>query len=107
MVSKDLGSDVVLERCFLAPLDIAGDGRPVPRSGDPTAGQVLYQKYSLDLTGYARTQMGVSQFVLRLERTGLFESVRLIKTQKRKFMDDQAVSFRIVCELSGKGDSDR
>jgi len=69
MVSSDLSDDVVLERCFLAPVDSAGDS---DRPAQPTRPdeQVLYQRYTLDLSGYSRSQTGVSQYVLRLEKSG-------------------------------------
>ena len=111
MVARELSDDVVLDRCSLAPVDTGADEKPsaVPagaaRAEALGAGEVLYQRYLLDLSGFAQTQMGVSQFVLRLENSRLFESIRLIKTQKRQFMDSQAVSFRIECALSGTGDN--
>jgi Tfp pilus assembly protein PilN len=112
MVARELSDDVVLDRCSLAPVDTGADEKPsaaapagAARAEALGAGEVLYQRYLLDLSGFAQTQMGVSQFVLRLENSRLFESVRLIKTQKRQFMDSQAVSFRIECALSGTGDN--
>jgi len=111
MVAKNLSDEVVLERCSLAPVESGADEKPAAAAaaaaGAGAAGteEVLYQRYLLDLSGFARTQTGVSQFVLRLEGSRLFESVRLIRTQTRSFMDGQAVSFRIECALSGKGDN--
>jgi hypothetical protein len=106
MVAKNLNDDVVLERCSLAPVDTGPDDKPsAPPAGAARAGEVLYQRYLLDLSGFAQTQTGVSQFVLRLEKSRLFDGVRLIGTQRRPFMDGQAVSFRIECALSGKGDN--
>ena len=112
MVARELSDDVVLDRCSLAPVDTGADEKPsaagpagAARAEALGAGEVLYQRYLLDLSGFAQTQTGVSQFVLRLESSRLFESVRLVKTQKRQFMDSQAVSFRIECALSGKGDN--
>ncbi len=97
MVARNLTEEVVLDRCSLAPVDAGIHASP------PAAGQaVIYQRYLLDLSGFGQSQTSVSQFVLRLEKTRLFESVRLIKTQKRNFMDGQAVSFRLECELSGR-----
>ena len=98
MVARSLTDEVVLERCSLAPVDAGADKSP-PAEG----GEVIYQRYLLDLSGFGKSQTSVSQFVLRLENSRLFESVRLIKTQKREFMDGQAVSFRLECALSGKG----
>ena len=112
MVGKDISDDVVLERCSLAPVDTGADDKlsaaapaGTARTEALGAGEVIYQRYLLDLSGFGRTQTSVSQFVLRLENSRLFESVRLIKTQKRQFMAGQAVSFRIECALSGKGDN--
>ena len=106
MVSTNLADDVVLERCFLAPVDSSTEDGRVNGPADPAGpgGQVLYQRYILDLRGFSRTQTGVSQFVLRLEASRLFESVRLVKTHKSDFMDGQAVSFRIECVLNGNGE---
>ncbi len=104
MVARELSDDVVLERCSLAPVDASADDKS-PAAGAAKAEEVLYQRYMLDLSGFAQTQMSVSQFVLRLEKSRLFESVRMIRTQKRNFMDGQAVSFRVECALSGKGDN--
>jgi hypothetical protein len=101
MVSSNLSDDVVLERCFLAPADSAGSGGR--NAGPPPGAEVLYQRYLLDLRGFSRTQTGASQFVLRLERSRLFESVRLVRTHKAQFLDGQAVTFRIECVLNGKG----
>ncbi len=98
MIARNLAEEVVLDRCSLAPVDAGID------ANSPAAGEaVIYQRYLLDLSGFGKSQASVSQFVLRLEKSHIFESVRLIKTQKRDFMNGQAVSFRLECELSGKG----
>jgi len=98
MVARNLTKEVVLDRCSLAPVDAGIDANPPGE--DET---VIYQRYLLDLSGFGQSQTSVSQFVLRLEQSHLFESVRLIKTQTRDFMDGQAVSFRLECTLSGRG----
>ena len=97
IVARNLTKEVVLDRCSLAPVD-AGIGENLPGEGEA----VIYQRYLLDLSGFGQSQTSVSQFVLRLEKSRLFESVRLIKTQTRNFMDGQAVSFRLECTLSGR-----
>jgi len=99
LVSKNLSDNVVLERCLLAPGKMPDNDERKPNAD----GQVLYQRYTLELRGFAKTQTGVSQFVLRLEKTGLFENVRMIKTQKRQFLDSEAVAFHIECILDGSG----
>jgi hypothetical protein len=105
MVSNNLSGDVILERCFLAPVNSSEeDGRADGPDDGSDGGQVLYQRYILDLRGFSRTQTGVSQFVLRLERSKLFENVRLVKTSKTSFMDGEAISFRIECVLNGQGE---
>jgi len=98
MVARNLTKDVVLDRCSLAPVDVDLEAGP-PANGET----VIYQRYLLDLSGFGQSQTSVSQFVLRLEESRLFENVRLIKTQTRNFMDGQAVSFKLECALSGRG----
>ena len=54
---------------------------------------------TLELSGLGQTQYVVSRFVLRLEQTPLFESVRLIDTRREPFLAGHAVAFRIECVL--------
>lgn len=57
----------------------------------------------LALTGLASDQKGVSQFVLALERTGLFERVELRSTNRHDLASVVAVRFDIRCVMNGGG----
>src|SRR5260370_38207947 len=51
------------------------------------------------IQGYGRSQAVVAQFILRLEQTGLFDDVVLVKTNREPFLDDHAMSFQVECQL--------
>lgn len=90
-LAEQLGANVVLENCTLNAMNPAG------RPGDPAATHVLL------LTGHARQQSEVWAYATRLEKTGLFASVRLLNTADRPFMDARAVEFHMECRLNEKG----
>ena len=56
----------------------------------------------LELRGLGRENGDVSQFVLKLEQAGLFNSVRLLETARAPFGSGHAVSFRVHCLLQEK-----
>lgn len=60
-------------------------------------------KMSLSLQGMARSQAAVTQFVLRLERLGLFERVDLAKSNRQTVGATEANVFRIDCLLQRAG----
>ncbi len=94
MVAGKLGEEVVLERCQLEPREDA-DGQ-----GDDDAGS---GRYVFRISGLGKSQTAVSQFVLRLEKSELFNHVRLIKTNRQPFLNGKAVQFQLECLLEGKG----
>jgi hypothetical protein len=94
MVAGKLGEEVVLEQCELKPRKNA-DGQ-----GGDDAGS---GRYVFRVTGLGKTQTAVSQFVLRLEKSDLFNRVRLIKTNRQPFLSGKAVQFQLECLLEGKG----
>ena len=53
----------------------------------------------LGLSGLGLSQAAVSQFVLKLERTGLFARVALIDTSRAALDRTDAIAFRIECSL--------
>jgi hypothetical protein len=55
--------------------------------------------FQLNLNGLARSPTAVSQFVLRLERAGLFGRVTLRDTGREPFLGGEAVSFRLECSF--------
>ncbi len=122
LVARSLGDEVVLNRCDLGPgqaLETAAAGSPAPGSrpsvpptaGPPAAGPpspvpreaAAPGPFVLAVAGYGKTMTAVSQFVLALERLGLFDQVRLIKTNREPFLSTQAVAFQIECSLGSNG----
>lgn len=67
---------------------------PAKKTSGPGDLQIIVQ-----LGGRAKEQSNVSAFVLKLEKTGLFDRVRLVKTNSQPFRITQAVSFQIECVL--------
>lgn len=99
IVARQLGDDVVLDNLLLAPVKAGGEtpGRPKTRpDGD---------MFLVEMTGMAQSQPAVASFVLRLEKSGLFDRVRLVGTQRQAFLTGSAVTFRLECSLEGKGGS--
>lgn len=122
LVARDLGDEVVLDRCDLRPgqaLETTAAGSPAPAppsSVSPTAGPPAAAAPSpasgeaaapgpfvLAVAGYGKTMTAVSQYVLTLERLALFDQVRLTKTNREPFLSTQAVAFQIECSLGGNG----
>ncbi len=105
MLSSALGDETVLRSIRLqappeaAPGAAGGSGTP----GGAAAARTL-QPITLEVTGLGRTQQVVSEFVLRLEHTPLFETVRLVDTRREPFLNDHAVVFRIECVLDAGGE---
>lgn len=75
----------------------------VPTGGVPAAAKAEAEgpaPVKLELTGFGRTQTVVTELVLRLEQTPIFERVRLIDTRREPFRSGTAVAFRIECVLT-------
>ena len=102
LLSHELGQDVVLQACQVAPADgLSGEqGQPdvaqAPVVIDRPLGQMTYK---LALVGFGRTQQAISQFVLALEGVAIFKEVRLVKSNRQPFLEGQAVAFRIECVM--------
>ncbi len=105
LLAAKTGDDVVLRTCDTAPVEIvaavvdrktAGKNMKLPKSPAPNAAA-----YTLHLGGLARSQLAVSQFVLRLERTGLFAKVTLVDTNREPFLSGDAIAFKLDCSLAG------
>ena len=60
-------------------------------------------RYTLVLTGMARTQDAASDVAIKLKQTDLFEGVSLVETRRTGFMGGEAVAFRIECAITGAG----
>ena len=106
VIADELGRDVVLNHCDLAVLNADGrqaaDNPQAPLASSPVSPDIsgsAKRLYMLRLSGFGRRQNSVSQFILRLERTRIFESVRLVNSYRQAFLSDQAVSFTIECRI--------
>ena len=97
LLARNLGDDVVLKHCQL--------GRDRPGGG--ASGEVVdaeeKRPFVLEVSGLGRTQTAVSAFVLRLEKAGLFDQVKLIRTRREEFMTGRVVAFQLACTLGTEG----
>ncbi len=88
LADEVLGDNVVLVECTLAPDDKQQDALKV--NNTPLV---------LTLSGYAQTAPDMSKFVLRLEEMGLFERVKLTRTNREPFLKSQAIAFEVKCSM--------
>lgn len=103
LLADTLGDQVVLRNCQIDPKapkqSAAGEQQTATAPAKPT------NEYVLQLSGLGRSQEVVSQFVLRLEQTGLFDRVALVNTVREPFLNGQAFGFSVECKLSRSGGS--
>ena len=92
LLAKRTGENVVLNSCEL---DRAASEDEKPDHTVPAA----QASYRLAISGIAKSQMNVSQFVLRLEKTQLFDQVTLLDTTRQSVADRQVVAFNLDCLL--------
>ncbi len=97
LLAGSLDDKVVLSQCELRPISRGREATAKPGPAVEPAGQEGL--FLLRLAGLGWTQAAVSDFVLRLERLGLFEQVKLIRTSRRRFLSNSAVSFELECPL--------
>ena len=90
LLAHHMNDGLVLRQCHLAPAN-ADDS--LPADATTPAG------WRLEMTGFAREVTAVSQFALSLEKTGLFNEVRLMKTVRQPFLAGQATHFQVRCDL--------
>lgn len=78
------------------------DVRPAEDSKGATAPKerVRPDRYTIRLMGYSQRQEGVSQFVLNLEKLGLFDSVVMKESRRTTILSADAVEFRVECAVS-------
>jgi Tfp pilus assembly PilM family ATPase/Tfp pilus assembly protein PilN len=102
LISRDLGPEVVLKglrfdgTSLEAPMkdedDLATEDTPSPEAS----------AFLFELAGLGRSQMAVSQFVLRLEQGGIFDKVKLVKTNREEYLSGRAVAFQLACTLGSR-----
>ena len=99
LLAKITGEHVVLESCELEQIEKEEE----QSSSDLPAAQA---KYLLSISGLAKSQIDVSQFVLGLEKSRLFDQVKLVETTRRLINEYDAVAFKLACSLGpGKTES--
>jgi Tfp pilus assembly protein PilN len=101
MVSANLGDEVVLTTCRLVALDrdrrdlVEGLGRQTTPASLP---QLLADgAHQLQLSGFGRSQTAISNFILRLEKLGLFASTRRLESNRKEFLGSDAIAFSVEC----------
>lgn len=68
----------------------AGDNKPAPEPAE---------NFKVRIVGHARSPSAAAAFVLRLERTGLFDQARLVDTRPGVLAGADASYFRVECSL--------
>ena len=97
---EDATKQIVLSSCELTPIAEVAAPTGASVSQNLAATQ---PRYTLALSGMGRSQAVISQYVLRLEQTGLFNRVTLIESRKAPFARGEAITFRIGCTMGGEG----
>jgi hypothetical protein len=54
----------------------------------------------LTMSGVGASQLAVTQFVVRLEKTELFKRVTTLDTRRETYLGDDAIAFRLECVLN-------
>jgi hypothetical protein len=101
LLAQSLGDGVIVKRCELKLRPPSG---PVtPASAPPKESDA----YALKVTGIGRAVADVLQFAGELERSGLFDQIRLIKTDTEPFLSGSATSFEMECSLGVKAENSK
>jgi hypothetical protein len=101
ILAQNTSDNLVLNSCQMDRAQPA-DNAPAPKPGEAKTGPGELPVV-LELGGFAKAQSDVSGYVLRLEKLGLFEKVKLVKTSRESYLAQEAVSFRLECTLQGTG----
>ncbi len=94
LVGRQTGSEVALRSCSVRPQQTNAQMNK--------ASAIMPPGLELCLSGIGKSDIAVSQFVLRLEQTKLFSKVKLIDSTRQPFQSQQVFSFRIECPLETK-----
>ena len=99
---------IVLRGCHLESI---AESRPVGTAAGGKAttqpSQITPTKISLTINGLGRSQSDVTQFVLRLEKLGLFDRVDLAQCAREPIGTTEATGFRIECTMHGRAGSEK
>jgi hypothetical protein len=106
MIARKTGPFVVLRNCRLEPIgEIDEQGREQKidiASISPQRAGGIEGGYRLVLEGVGKDQTAVWEFILALEKTELFQEVRLVNSQMEIFNAERAVGFHLICLLTGE-----
>jgi len=103
LLADTLDDDLVLSQCRIQPPGHAKASRgPEPQRLTKAMVTKRQDRFVLTVSGFGRTQAAVSRFVLRLEKTDLFNQVKLVKANREPFLADKAVAFLVECSLGRK-----
>jgi hypothetical protein len=91
LLARSLSDGAVLTQCDLKP--------EVPAGAATVAAQPVPASFSLRLSGYGKALSPVLQFAQELERAGLFDQIRLVKTDPEPFMSGTAIRFQMECTM--------
>jgi Tfp pilus assembly protein PilN len=101
LLARLRGDDALFDRIDLQRETVTPPAAAQPRT--PAQAQPApILKHTLKLEGLSRSQPAAAGLVLRLEGTGLFESVRLLQTRPDARGKGDAVAFTIECTLRGR-----
>ena len=101
VLAAQQGSEIVLRDCRVMPVEAAAPA-PQKQPGKRGAAQATPGEPAmvLSVTGLGRSQVAISQFVLRLEELHLFGKVVLLDTTRESFMGSEALGFAVDCPLN-------
>lgn len=86
MIAGATGDDIVLRVCHISPA-----GQAHAEATD---------RFHIAIGGLARSQTAVNAFVLRLERTGVLEKVKLVQSRREPFLEADAIGFDTECWIA-------
>ena len=103
LTANELGDEIVLSNYKLFSMqpngsEVKGDLKTWLEAL-PKDTLLAERRYGIRLSGFGRSQGSVSMFVLRMEKIGIFSSVRLLSSNRQNFLNDNAVSFSIECRI--------
>ena len=106
VVSRCAGDGLVLRKCQLSPVwdrNASPGLRSVGNSlHKDELEPVMASQWILQLAGVGKTLEDVSQFVLRLEQTNLFDRVQVVDSGQEVFLGEPATSFILVLNLGDR-----
>ena len=103
ILGKLSDDQIVLRSCRL---EILAESRILLPAGPKPASQPAAPngptKFTLTLTGLGKAQADVTNFVLRLEKLGLFDRVDLLQSLREPVANGEATAFKIECALHAR-----